>query len=167
MKKGIKSGNNNKEDSDLWQLVARSVRPLGKKPPPQKPPAPKRQPAAEHKTPLKPPKPAIAAARYDRGEEEALRKGKRDVEARLDLHGMTQGEAYEALNRAIRSAERSGKRTLLVITGKGKAGGGVLRRMLPLWLDEFRPAVLAYSQARPEDGGAGAFYVRLRKPKKP
>ncbi len=186
VKKGTKSGNNPRgsgsEDKDLWQLVTRSVRPIAKKPASPKHAAKPRTAVKVHpaKTAAQPlaraptPPPSftrqvapVKQAVFDRGEEESLRKGKRDVEARLDLHGMTQAEAYAALYRAVRAAQKSGRRTLLVITGKGKAGGGALRRMLPLWLEEgeLQAAVLAFAPARPEDGGEGAFYVRLRKKK--
>lgn len=173
IKKGPKSGHNNDEDRALWQRVAGTVNPLGKKPKLSKPakplPPPPRdtvQPSARKAAPSPPPPlPLPPPVRFDKGEEEKLRRGKRSIEKRLDLHGMNQGEAYDALHRAIRSAQRQEKRTLLVITGKGRVGGGVLRRMLPLWLEEreLREAILAWSPARPEDGGEGAFYIRLRK----
>jgi DNA-nicking Smr family endonuclease len=107
-------------------------------------------------------------ASFDSAVAAQLRRGKMRVEARLDLHGMTQQEAYGALNRFISSCIASERRTLLVITGKGgvlEENKGVLRRMLPLWLEEppLRDKVLAFVQAPRKDGGDGAFYIRLRK----
>jgi len=88
------------------------------------------------------------------------------IEARLDLHGMTQDEAHRALDRFIPAMREDGRRAVLIITGKGtREGGGVLRQAVPRWLDEarLRPHVLAIEEARPQHGGAGALYVLLRR----
>lgn len=78
---------------------------------------------------------------------------------------MTQAEAHRALAVFIRDGRAGGKRCVLVITGRGALGSGVLRAAVPRWLDEpeFRPAVLAIATAQPQDGGAGALYVMLRR----
>ena len=113
-----------------------------------------------------PPKPALNKG-FDKSTETKMKKGKLEIEGRIDLHGMNQAEAYAALSRFIRTSENTGRRMLLVITGKGRLGGGVLRRALPLWLEDsdFGRSVLAITKAAPRDGGDGAFYIRLRKPK--
>jgi DNA-nicking Smr family endonuclease len=98
-----------------------------------------------------------------------LKRGKHRIEARLDLHGMTQIEAHRALLWFIRMARADGKRCVLVITGRGSPtgpnGGGVLKAAVPRWFEEpeFRPHLLAISPAQPRDGGAGALYVMLRR----
>ncbi|HEY5209792.1 MAG TPA: Smr/MutS family protein [Stellaceae bacterium] len=95
-----------------------------------------------------------------------LKRGQRAIEARLDLHGMTQIEAHRALAGFITRSHAAGKRALLVITGKGlKEGSGVLRAAVPRWLGEpaLRPRVLAVTPAMPKDGGAGALYILLRR----
>jgi DNA-nicking Smr family endonuclease len=104
-------------------------------------------------------------AGIDRANAERLKRGKHPVEARLDLHGMTQDEAHRALAGFIRGALADGMRCVLVITGRGKIGGGVLRAAVPRWLDEpeLRPHLLAIATAQPRDGGAGALYVMLRR----
>lgn len=106
-------------------------------------------------------------AGFDRATESKLRKGQLEIEGRIDLHGMTQDEAYRALARFIARAYGQRQRTLLVITGKGRVsqGGGVLRRLLPLWVSEadMKICVLACTPAAIKDGGDGAFYLRLRK----
>ena len=89
---------------------------------------------------------------------------------------MTQEEARRALDRFLTSAASDGKRCVLVITGKGSARTddagimpdreiGVLRRSLPRWLalPGLRDLVVAYHNAKPKDGGEGAFYVLLRR----
>jgi DNA-nicking Smr family endonuclease len=109
-------------------------------------------------------------AAMDRANAERLRRGKHPIEGRLDLHGMTQIEAYRALARFIAEARTAGKRCVLVITGRGASkgpdgGAGVLRAAVPRWLDEpeFRTNVLAVAVAQPRDGGGGALYVMLRR----
>ncbi len=116
---------------------------------------------------MAPPQP-IAVDRFagiDRANAERLKRGQHRIEARLDLHGFTQEEAHGALLRFIRTARASGRRCVLVITGRGRQGGGVLKAAVPRWLDEpeFRPHLLAIAPAQPRDGGAGALYVMLRR----
>lgn len=116
--------------------------------------------------PLTAPKPT-ANPGIDRRTAERLRKGAMDINRRLDLHGMTEAAAHAALDRAVATAWREGLRVLLVITGKGsvREGGGVIRRNLPRWLaiGENAARVLRLEQAQPKHGGAGAFYVLLRR----
>lgn len=78
---------------------------------------------------------------------------------------MTQDAAWRRLVSTIERAHRDGKRALLVITGKGSSGGGVLRTTVPRWLTEapLKPLVLAHAPAQPKDGGSGALYVLLRR----
>lgn len=170
MKKGKTPENQDDEDKALWKRVAGTVRPYAKKPAQEPVPPPPLNLPPRQETPPTPPLAAKAVSKpvFDRGWEEQLAKKGAAVEARIDLHGMSQTEAYAALHRFIRAQQAAGRRSLLVITGKGRAGGGVLRRLLPLWLEEapLRDAVVAFASAKPKDGGAGAFYIRLRKKKK-
>jgi DNA-nicking Smr family endonuclease len=95
------------------------------------------------------------------------------IEARLDLHGLTQHEAHDHLGGFIRRAVAAGQRNVLVITGKGfkapynQKGGevGVLRQAVPRWLNEpdLRRHVVALRHAQPRDGGEGALYILLRR----
>ena len=93
------------------------------------------------------------------------------IDARIDLHGLTQSEAHIALLRFLQRAQREGLRHALVITGKGDgawrdpaSGRGVLKRQVPLWLTlpEFRSFVVAVEQANVSHGGEGALYVKVR-----
>ncbi len=109
--------------------------------------------------------------------EKRLRKGQIRPEATLDLHGMGQAEAYDALRDFIAGASARRLRCVLVITGKGKSGllsdaadwfapkRGVLKARVPEWLSEggFRAYVAQYVEAQARDGGSGALYVYLRK----
>ena len=99
-----------------------------------------------------------------------LRRGQVTIEARLDLHGMTQSEAHDRVYRFLEAARNNSLRTVLVITGKGlRRDGqiGVLRGAVPRWLNEppLRDWIKAFDHAAPRDGGEGALYILLRRRK--
>jgi DNA-nicking Smr family endonuclease len=111
-----------------------------------------------------------------------FKQGSCRVQGTLDLHGQTQDEAYASLKRFLTQAVQQRKKLVLIITGKGRSqnrmssegksehsfsSSGVLREKTPGWLENTAqfPEVLSVSMARPQDGGAGAFYVELRSPK--
>ena len=91
-----------------------------------------------------------------------LFRGDVPIDRRLDLHGHTAARAEIKLQRFIEDASYAGCRCVLVITGKG---AGVLKGHVPGWLKEspLSGLVLALAEARPSDGGSGAFYVLLRR----
>jgi len=100
-----------------------------------------------------------------------IKQGKAQVEARLDLHGMTQDQAYTSLRQFISSCHTNGKKILLVITGKGGMDlgendrpKGVLKQNVPKWLQTFSE-VLSTTEALKHHGGNGAMYVILRRRK--
>ncbi len=103
----------------------------------------------------------------NRGPEKRVRRGQVDISARFDLHGHTQASAARALPAFLARAAADGTRTALVITGKGRDGEGVLKRQFRMWLEtpDAHALVSAYAQAHPSHGGAGAFYVFLRRAK--
>lgn len=101
-------------------------------------------------------------------------RGKLVPEARIDLHGMTVAEAHPELIRFVMNSWHAGFRLLLVITGKGKPGPdygpipmryGVLKHQVPHWLrlPPLGPCVLQVTEAHLRHGGAGAYYVYLRR----
>lgn len=170
-------------DSAVWKAAMRDVRPLSsRKPavPPAPTPAPPAAPMKKTRlagrvpasSPARPAPPAATpdishgrAVGIDRRSAERLRRGHLPIEGRLDLHGMTQAAAVERLAEFIARAEGTGKRCVLVITGKGLASGGVLRDQVPRWLNlpPNRARVLAFDYARQQDGGSGALYVLLKR----
>jgi DNA-nicking Smr family endonuclease len=167
------------EDRVIWTRVARTARPLKGKPPlPQDEPqadnraAPEALPGDSPPVAAPPPKPPERRSRqglhhFDRQTRDKLAKGRLQIEARVDLHGMTQGEAHGLLLSFLHRAHAGGLRYVLVITGKGASYGseGVLKRAVPAWLatPPFRALVGSHDSAAREHGGAGAIYVRLRR----
>jgi DNA-nicking Smr family endonuclease len=171
------------EERALWESVARQVKPLRKRHPAAKAHA---APEAETKAAVKPvaqakPIPVESApaprpqtppplAPLGRRERAQLSRGKKEIDARLDLHGMTQTRAHRVLFTFLQRAHHDGLTFVLVITGKGKAGAadserGVLRRQVPQWLGlpEFRALVVGFEEAHIGHGGEGALYVRVRR----
>jgi len=168
------------EERTLWESVARQVKPLRKKSRVLKPSAaqmregPAAKPAASPRpiSPVSAPKPSKPAvpplAPLGRRERSRLSKGQSRIDARLDLHGMTQTRAHRTLLGFLQRAHHNGLTFVLVITGKGAIGDaerGVLRRQVPQWLalPEFRALVVGFEQAHIGHGGEGALYVRIRR----
>ena len=175
------------EDRALWDAVKKSVTPLEKprpRPAPApKPPEPVPEMPAPPAAPLPPgkakrgPAPAVAAAKpapaplpagIDRRTQRALRRGRMDIDDRIDLHGMTQEAAHYRLIGFLMEAHRRRLSVVLVITGKGDGswdGRGVLKRVVPGWLKVAPVAALVagFAEAHAYHGGAGALYVRLRR----
>ena len=175
------------EERALWESVAKQIKPLRKKPRPAKgyeaspnadapvaakPGAPAKA-LASAQIPRKPDLPPTAPplAPIGRRERAQLSRGRKEIDARLDLHGMTQTRAYGALSGFLRRAHHDGLTFVLVITGKGRMGAeserGVLRRQVPQWLSlpEFRALVVGFEEAHAGHGGEGALYVRIRRAK--
>jgi len=160
----------------LWNLVARTANPLkGKALPPPEPapgePAAVKQPTAAPSSAASAAKTPVADRRQihhlDRVTQKKISKGRLALEARIDLHGLRQDEAYGLLLSFLNRAHASGIRYVLVITGKGRssASDGVLKRSVPSWFATapFRPLVSGYEDAARNHGGEGALYVRLRR----
>ena len=183
-RKGGRLGRRLSEDEDrLWRGVTKSVSPLRKRhaakpkdsehPPVAAPKAaPKKSvahapppPVAVKPKPSSPP----ALAPLDRKTKSRIARGTREIDARIDLHGHTQAEAHDALIRFLRRARDKGASVVLVITGKGTRGDGVLKRQVPMWLSlpEFREWVVGFDDAAIGHGGEGALYVRVRKKRDP
>ncbi|MBS0536322.1 MAG: Smr/MutS family protein [Proteobacteria bacterium] len=178
------------EERVLWSTITKTMKPLRPGEPaaaddevaaPVVPPKPrasvKVRPGEPKIVPPSPPKPAPIAPSLTRRAKRSLARGKQDIDARLDLHGLTQSEAHHALLRFLRTASSRDARLVLVITGKGAARAthfddsgrerGVLRRQVPQWLSlpEFRAYVIGFEDAHIAHGGEGALYVRVRRAK--
>jgi len=100
-----------------------------------------------------------------------LKAGRLSAEGHLDMHGQNADQALDSLLFFMRESYLSGRRMVLVITGRGKNsphGLGILRQELQTWLtrEPLRRIVLAFCTAQPRDGGTGAVYILLRKMKK-
>ena len=132
---------------------------------------PKSKPAA-----LPPPEP------FDPRAAKRIARGQREIDARLDLHGMRQQDAHAALRHFLARCQAEGHRHVLIITGKGSSAEaaekrdfwtseerGVLRRLVPHWLSEpsMRVHVVSYTESSIKHGGSGALYVTIRKNTRP
>ncbi len=178
------------EERALWESVAKQAKPLRKKHRAGKAeavlaaaaaevavaaklaPSPKPVASAHHlRTPKLQVPTAPPLAPLGRRARAQLSRGWTEIDARLDLHGMTQTRAHRALTAFLQRAQSDGVRFVLVITGKGKMGAeserGVLRRQVPQWLGlpEFRSLVVGFEEAHIGHGGEGALYVRIRRAK--
>jgi DNA-nicking Smr family endonuclease len=162
------------EDDEVWKVYARGVKPLPRvkkvkavSVKQRKAPAPliPETPVARHDAKIK--RPARLDEPLDHNLERKLRQGSVAIEARLDLHGMQQIAAHVALEEFLAQQVKAGRRCLLVITGKGRGGEGVLRGSLAGWLASsvFASHILALRPASVRHGGAGAFYLMLRRKK--
>lgn len=161
------------EDLRLWAVVTATVRPLRPSlapPPIPSPAAPKPAAPTQHRHPdTRPPHPkppgALPPADVEANLRHRLARGREALAARIDLHGLTQDAARAALGRFIERSVAEGWRSVLVITGKGVGGDGVLRRRVPEWLSAapIRAHIAGVSEAHRRHGGEGALYVALKR----
>lgn len=173
------------EDRALWGEVTKSIAPLRARAEPAEPiePVEEAPRVPKRAPPLRPPAPppklapkAPALAIIDRRTKQRLSRGRTEIDARLDLHGMTQAAARTRLESFLKTAQARGHGLVLVITGKGRPASrdpyseeerGVLRRQVPQWLSlpDLRPLVVGFTEAAIGHGGTGALYVRVRRQK--
>lgn len=193
---GPKTQKLTEKDQNLWKIATKDVIPLKGKPEKKvvepKPTPPKARAADKNKTILDDKQTSLSnpyknnqknrapekSNETDRRTLQRLKRGQLPIEGRLDLHGMTQNQAFDALCSYIPAAYGQGKRCILVITGKGlsKTGKthildqmpGVLRQKTPEWLSQppLRQFILQTHPAKQSDGGHGALYVLLRRNRK-
>jgi DNA-nicking Smr family endonuclease len=163
------------DERELWRRVTKTIAPRrlivdddeeprtagfqpAEFPPPRTAPAIRPAP-----TPVAPTqKPAPIA---DRGAEKRVRRGKLEIGGTLDLHGHTLVSGRAALISFLNAAHRRGDGVVIIVTGKGRVGEGVLKRALPSWIEarDVRPLISGFAQAHRDHGGAGAFYVFLKR----
>lgn len=164
------------EDRALWAHVARSAVPLPGRILPELPevtPEPDAPPAVKPALPLPPRnRMLLPLSGLEKSLARDLRRGRAEIDGRIDLHGMRQAEAHAALLAFIHRMHHRGARLVLVITGKGAPEPapfgqerGILRRMVPHWLADpvLRRCVIGYEPAGRAHGGDGALYVRIRR----
>ncbi|MEM7568736.1 MAG: Smr/MutS family protein [Pseudomonadota bacterium] len=168
-------------DAALWQRAMEDVTPLDR--PKVAQPEPKTRFKPRERAPevrlddfSAPKSPdALQEQPLDRSWQKRLRRGRMDADRSVDLHGMTQRQAHDLLLRTLEDALRKQQRIILVITGKGAPKTsdtqsddrprGVLRRMVPQWVEgsPYAGNVIAIRPAHPIHGGAGAYYILLRR----
>jgi DNA-nicking Smr family endonuclease len=186
------SGDLTSEDRRIWARVSGSVTPPRARkaalvipggPLPADPPAslatattPAKRPVAGKPTAKPPGKPASVppvASHAPRGAPEELepRRQRRlsrerdPIEDRIDLHGFGRFEAEDQLRAFLMGCQARGLKSVLVITGQGRRGGGIIRASVHEWLQSpgLRPIVSGFASAHRRHGGDGAIYVTLRK----
>lgn len=181
-----KKGQLSPEDRALWAQVTKTLTPLSPdrvvhdEPENAKDGLPDKKtgkPKSETATAIRAPKQADKSPsppplhRLDNRSRRKLARGVKTIDARIDLHGLTQHQAHERLRGFLYDAQARGSKLVLVITGKGGSGQGfmdergVLRRVVPQWLamPDMRSIVLGYEEAHATHGGSGALYVRIRR----
>ncbi|MBD1546593.1 Smr/MutS family protein [Roseibium aggregatum] len=183
-----KKGQLSPEDREIWAKVTRTLTPLHPErqvmPDPDDaglsaPEAEERKRPAKTataiRTPPAQPKPAPPPPLHtlEHRFRKKLVRGVKPIDGRIDLHGLTQHQAHGRLRHFLHSAQASGHKVVLVITGKGQERGGggfmdergVLRRVVPQWLamPDMRSVVVGYEEAHASHGGSGALYVRIRR----
>lgn len=159
------------EEKKLWRRVASTVksrRPRAAEPEEVEEPTPRAPVRATAKA--APPPPAVRKAAAtpppaNRSGEKRVRRGKLEIGASLDLHGHTQDSARAAVIRFLRLSQARGDTAVIIVTGVGRGGEGVLKRRLPEWLHErdIRPLTSGFAPAHRSHGGAGAFYVFIKR----
>lgn len=155
------------DEAELWGRVSATVRPKtrrrAERTPAHNEPRDLSVPPATLRPPSDTTKPL--GAPQNRAAEKRVRRGRLEIGATIDLHGHTQASAHAAVTRFLLAAAARGDRTLIVVTGLGRRGEGVLRRKLPDWLAEpgLRSLVSGYAPAHRNHGGTGAFYVFLKR----
>ena len=162
------------EELRLWGVVAATVHPLPGRETPDAPAPEPRETAAAARVPPpnvvgpRPPRPRHGMQAIEPRRRHRIAKERDPIGARLDLHGLDQDRARAALESFRRRAWDDGYRAVLVITGKGMQGDGLLRRRAPEWLAApyLAEIVAGVAEAHRRHGGEGALYVALkRKPR--
>lgn len=172
------------DEKRAWARVAKTVRPRPGQPPAEMPPLDALNPPPAENTSNSPQfsgtsrtfphantqKSAASPSRApipNRGRERRIRRGQTPISATLDLHGHTQDSAHKLLVSFLMHQRQQGASCVLVITGKGRLGEGILRRRLLSWLGttDARHLVSGYAEAHRKHGGSGAWYIFLRKSK--
>ncbi len=179
------------EERDLWRRTTKAFKPLDENrlqrledpaPPPSKSDLMRQSAPVKSGAMMRDVASSKRTTPADRGTEKKVRRGRVEIEARIDLHGLTTKRARADLLAFLKRARAKGLRQVLVITGKGagaraldqrrfepwnpeeRALPGVLRRSITHWMDDpaFAVIVSGYAESHRRHGGSGAFYVMLR-----
>jgi DNA-nicking Smr family endonuclease len=168
------------EELQLWARVAETVKPMPGRVVPARPEsaapevvstapveaatAKKVKGPAPRARGLQPPPSPPPPERLEPGRARRVVRERDPIAARIDLHGLTLDRARPALESFVTAAWSRGDRVVLVITGKGRDGEGLIRRLTPEWLagPSLRAMIAGVQSAHRRHGGDGAFYVALK-----
>lgn len=151
------------KEKRAWAAASRHVTPLqGRRGTPAGSPRKRDDPDASISAPSRS---KAYAPPQNRQNERAVRRGRQAISASFDLHGHTRNSAFQILPSFLAREQAKGSQCVIVITGKGKSGEGILRRAFLDWLDlpEARALISGYAPAHAKHGGGGAWYVFLRR----
>jgi DNA-nicking Smr family endonuclease len=179
-----KSPPNDSKDDPLWVAVTKNIKPLKAKKkiantvPKASTPKPSKTSVKSVKTeiPIIPqfglkPSPMNTKTTLNKSSFQSdtstttkLKKGNLPIDGTIDLHGLTLPKAHSAFLKFVAAHVKQRSRVLLVITGKGKEGKGIIRASIKQWVDEapFSYRILKITEASSDHGGSGAFYLLLR-----
>jgi DNA-nicking Smr family endonuclease len=183
-----KGRNIGEDDLSLWERFVEGINPLKKRDKPIALPSslPKKshreQGALKSLNPsphVRDGVPSISQNKLDRKTLQKFQSGKMSIDGTIDLHGLSQDQAYHQLKGFLTQSFVSRKRCVLVVTGKGGRhkqedvfssipdGQGVLKTRLPEWVSQLplSEIVLRHDIAQQKHGGGGAFYIYLKKNK--
>ena len=111
-----------------------------------------------------PSRPRAAPEELEPRRQRRLSRERDPIESKIDLHGFGRFEAEDELKRFLSRCQMRGMRSVLVITGQGRRGGGIIRASIHDWLTSpaMRGVVSGYAPAHRRHGGEGALYVTLK-----
>ncbi len=152
------------DERQIWQKVAKTVAPRRRG---SARPEPSHEDFANMMRLPPPVQPTSHAptATLELNQDRKTRRGRVDIDMKVDLHDKTQAEAFPMLRLTLERAASRGHKCVLVVTGKGLRLDGILRRAFPGWINspDIRPLVANYAQAHIRHGGSGAWYVFLKR----
>jgi len=147
-------------------LKPATVKPAPRPPGPMAPkPPPRIRGDAPTPARLIPPTPRAVPEELEPRRQRRLSRERDPIEASIDLHGFGRFEAEDQLRAFLMSSQARGLRAVLVVTGQGKRGGGIIRASIQEWLQghALRGIVSGFAMAHRRHGGDGAIYVTLKR----
>lgn len=148
-------------DLALWHAINKTTKRIHSRTLPQPQPQRKSHYARAPAAVLVPVRPMVRNPHVALLSRKAARNAR--PEAHIDLHGCTQQQAQQLIRNFVQRSYTLNRLWIKIITGKS----GILHQQAPLWLQALAPFINGYTPARPDDGGSGALYVRIRSQYRP
>jgi DNA-nicking Smr family endonuclease len=163
MKKGLTP-----EDRALWELISQGIQPLKKVQKVEPVLKPASKPFVESFSKEALPYPPTSSSHYQLVKTESRQLKNISLDAKLDLHGYSVLQAEKILSRFIVESQQLGRRWVLIVTGKGLHSSegierGTLKKFTHEWLEQNLHLIISFTEAKPQHGGRGALYVKIRR----